>query len=161
MVWSQYGAALDMLDNAITACPESLWSDTARTPQYWYLVYHTLFFLDYYSSGSPRGFAPPEPFTLAELDPAGVMPDRIYTREELRRYLGYGRAKAMAEIEALTDERAARRADYDRPGLTVAELMLQSLRHVQHHTAQLNLILRQVVDAAPGWVTKSSRPLGG
>jgi uncharacterized damage-inducible protein DinB len=35
------------------------------------------------------------------------------------------------------------------------ELMLYSLRHVQHHTAQLNLILRQETGSAPRWVAKA------
>jgi len=29
------------------------------------------------------------------------------------------------------------------------------MRHVQHHAAQLNLILRQQIDSAPGWVAKA------
>jgi uncharacterized damage-inducible protein DinB len=32
------------------------------------------------------------------------------------------------------------------------ELLLYSLRHIQHHTGQLNLILRQVTDSAPRWL---------
>ena len=158
-VWRQFGAAIDMLDNAIMACPEALWADRSRQPQFWYLAYHTLFFLDYYSSGSSRGFTPPAPFTLGELDPAGVMPERVYTREELKRYLEHGRTQAAAEIAALTSARARKRCAFERPDLTVGDLVLYNLRHVQHHAAQLNLILRQVTDAAPGWVSKTSRAL--
>ena len=155
-LWSQFGAAIEMLENAMMACPDSLWSDASRRPQFWYLAYHTLFFLDFYSSGSERGFRPPAPFTLGELDPAGVMPERVYAREELKRYLEYGRAQCLAEIDALTEARARKRCAFDRPELTVGELVLYNLRHVQHHAAQLNLILRQVVDAAPGWVSKGT-----
>jgi hypothetical protein len=32
------------------------------------------------------------------------------------------------------------------------ELFLYNLRHLQHHTAQLNLLLRQRTDSAPRWV---------
>jgi len=35
------------------------------------------------------------------------------------------------------------------------ELLLYNMRHVQHHAAQLNLMLRQAVDSAPGWVAKT------
>jgi hypothetical protein len=35
------------------------------------------------------------------------------------------------------------------------------MRHVQHHAAQLNLILRQQIDSAPRWVVKAKSPLGG
>ena len=39
------------------------------------------------------------------------------------------------------------------------EVVLYHIRHVQHHTAQLNLILRQETDSAPGWVGKATLPL--
>ena len=61
------------------------------------------------SGGSPEGFAPPAPFTLSELDPSGILTERVYTKEELARYLTYGRQKCQAAIEALTDEAAERR----------------------------------------------------
>jgi len=35
------------------------------------------------------------------------------------------------------------------------------MRHVQHHAAQLNLILRQTIDSAPTWVSKTKIKLGG
>ena len=151
---SQLDAAIETLDNAIVACPQELWSDRSRYPEFWYLVYHTLFFLDYYLSESSEGFAPPPPFTLAELDPAGVLPDRVYSQEELRAYLVHGRAKASALLTSLGEEQAHRRSGFARPVTSVAELLLQTLRHVQHHAAQLNLILRQVTDSAPGWVVR-------
>jgi hypothetical protein len=154
-LWQQFGAAIDMLENALRACPEELWSDRSQRPEFWYVVYHTVFFLDFYSSESPEGFAPPAPFTLAELDPAGVLPERVYTKAELQAYLEHGRKKRRAMIEALTDERARQRCGFERLDLTVAELLLYDMRHVQHHAAQLNLILRQKTDSAPAWVAKA------
>ncbi|HEY6552849.1 MAG TPA: hypothetical protein VI669_05815 [Vicinamibacteria bacterium] len=32
----QLGAAIDMLENAVLACPDELWSDRSRQPEYWY-----------------------------------------------------------------------------------------------------------------------------
>jgi hypothetical protein len=95
----QFGAAIDMLENAVLACPDELWhenlwspsSQPAASSQFWYIVYHTLFWLDLYLSGSLEGFAPPAPFTLDELDPAGLYPERPYTRHELQTYLDHGR----------------------------------------------------------------------
>jgi hypothetical protein len=154
-LWQQYGAAIDMLDQAVTACPDDLWSDRSRRPEFWYLVYHTLFFLDLYLSGSVDGFAPPPPFTLDELDPAGVLPERPYTKEELRAYLVHGRAKCHAAIEGLTEEKAQEICVFDWLEMSFGELLLYNMRHVQHHTAQLNLLLRQTVDAAPRWVARA------
>ncbi len=69
-ITSQLDASLAMLDNAMADCPDTLWDD-----------------------GSAEGFRPPAPFGLEELDPAGVLPPRAYTRAELRGYAGHCRAR--------------------------------------------------------------------
>ena len=53
----QFGAALDMLENAVKACPDDLWADRNLRPEVWYLVFHTLFWLDLYLEGPVEGFA--------------------------------------------------------------------------------------------------------
>ncbi len=155
ILWQQFGAAIDMLENALVACPDKLWSDRLRRPEFWYLVYHTLFWLDLYLSESAEGFAPPAPFTLDELDPAGLIPERPYTKDELQTYLEHGRNKCRATIEALTDEKARQRWVFGTVDFSIAELHLYNMRHVQHHAAQLNLILRQTINSAPRWVFKT------
>jgi hypothetical protein len=159
IIWRQFGASIDMLENAILACPEEVWGNKVGWHEFWYLASHTLFFLDLYLSESEEGFRPPPPFGLEELDPAGVLPPRVYTKDELLTYLAHCRAKCRKTIGALTDERANQEAVSLRPGLTFAELQLYNMRHVQHHAAQLNLILRQKTDSAPRWVSKAKIPL--
>ena len=64
-LWRQFGAAIDMLENAVLACPsahwnERLWSDQEQPdyPTFWYLTYHTLFWLDLYLTGKTEGRSP-------------------------------------------------------------------------------------------------------
>ena len=151
----QLGAAIDMLENAIVACPDALWDDRTRNPEFWYVAYHTLFFLDLYLSPSVDGFAPPPPFTLEELDPAGILPERPYTKAELLAYLAHGREKCRAVTGALTEEAAREPRRFGSLDTNLAEMLLDNLRHVQHHAAQLNLILRQETDSAPRWVARA------
>jgi hypothetical protein len=158
-VWRQFGAAIDMLENAIHACPEPLWSDRKRRPEFWYTAYHTVFYLDFYLAPAEAGFAPPPPFTLSELDPDGAMPDRVHGKPEVLDYLAYGRERCRRRIRDLGEAEAAARCGFERRHMSVFELLLYNLRHVQHHTAQLNLLLRQQVDAAPGWVGQTRTPL--
>ncbi|HEX8144719.1 MAG TPA: DinB family protein [Pyrinomonadaceae bacterium] len=155
ILWQQFGASIEMLENALVACPEELWGDRSQRPEFWYVVYHTLFWLDLYLSGSVEAFSPPAPFTLDEMDPRGLMPERVYTKDELQAYLTHGRMKCRATIEALTDEQARRHSVYGSVNSSFLELLLYNMRHVQHHAAQLNLILRQKTDSAPGWVDKA------
>ncbi|MDQ2855087.1 MAG: DinB family protein [Acidobacteriota bacterium] len=158
IIWQQFGAAIDMLENAMLACPEEVWSDHTQQPRFWYVAYHTLFWLDLYLSDSLEGFAPPPPFTLDEIE-AGVIREQAYTREELQKYLEHGRRKCRTAIANLTDERAADRCGFEWVEVSTAELLLYNMRHVQHHAAQLNLILRQTIDSAPGWVSKTQHAL--
>lgn len=156
IIWSQFGAAIDMFENSINACPDDIWDDGTRDfSSYWYMVSHTLFWLDFYLSGASEDFTPQEPFGLEELDPAGVMPERVYTKNELLKYLQHCREKCRNILKNLTKENAERICKFGWGEMTFAELLLDNLRHVQHHTAQLNLILRQKTDAAPRWVTKT------
>ncbi|NIO29692.1 MAG: DinB family protein [Candidatus Latescibacteria bacterium] len=159
-LWQQFGAAIDMLENALLACPDELWNDRSQRPEFWYSAYHTLFWLDLYLSDSVEGFAPPAPYTLDEMDPAGLLPERVYTKDELQSYLEHGRKKCRATIDALTDEKARQRCGFEWVDVSVAELLLYNMRHVQHHAAQLNLILRQTIDSAPRWVKKTKSKLG-
>lgn len=156
-IWQQFGAAIDMLENALLACPEDLWGDRSQHPEFWYVAYHTLFWLDLYLSGSVKGFFPPSPFTLEELDPAGIIPEQPYTKDELLTYLEYGRTKCQATINELTNEKANKRCVFGWGETNVAELLLYNMRHVQHHAAQLNFILRQKTDSAPRWVAKTKK----
>jgi hypothetical protein len=159
----QFAAAIDMLENAIQACQDELWrvrlwgehSTRPELAEFWYIAYHTLFWLDLYLSGSVDGFIPPAPFTLDELDPAGLVPERPYTREELLMYLEHARSKCQATIETLTDEQAKLQCKFPWGELSFAELLLDNMRHVQEHTAQLNMILGQRTGWEPRWVARS------
>ena len=155
IIWQQFGASIDMLENAMQACPEALWSDRSHRPEFWYVVFHTLFFLDLYLSDSDVGFCPPAPFTLDEMDERGILPERVYSKKELQKYLEHGREKCRAMISAMTEEKANRRCGFNWLDISIAEVLLYNMRHVQHHAGQLNLILSQNVDSAPRWVRKT------
>ncbi len=151
-LWQQFGASIDMLKNAIVACPDEHW-DTKD--DFWYLAYHTLFFLDYYLCLDANTFAPPAPFTLSEFEES-ERPPRTYSKEELISYLEYCKNKCYSLITEMTEETAF--TNWTNQSQTMIypliELMMYNMRHVQHHTAQLNLLLRQNINDAPDWVSR-------
>ncbi len=155
---AQLNASIAMLENAIVACPDGLWGDRTRQPEFWYTAFHPIFWLDLYLSPGPDAFTPPAPFTLDELDPAGILPDRVYKKEELLSYLRHGKAKCVAVVTGMTDETASQRCGFDWLELNNAELLLYTMRHVQHHAAQLNMHLRQAGVEPPRWVRRSPLP---
>ena len=118
------------------------------------------FWLNLYLFGQVDGFAPPAPYTLDELDPAGLLPDRRYTRDELLSYLDHGRQKCREAIGTLTDDKANRRCTFLWGEVSYAELLLYNMRHIQEHGAQLNLFLGQEIGKSARWVAQTKSSLG-
>jgi hypothetical protein len=158
ILWNQFGASIDMLINVISNCPDDYFVTHRR---FFYIAFHSTIFLDYYSTIPPRDFSPLLSFTQKE--PAerpkeaidDLIPDKIYSKQEIIEYLEQIRAKCKQIIYALTDEKMNERFkegekqnDMDYP---ILEILLYNLRHTQHHTGQLNMLLRQDIDKHMEW----------
>jgi hypothetical protein len=159
IVWQQFGAAIDMLDHVLRACPnehwrDSVWDDPTDAPGYtefWFIAYHCLAWLDRYLSGAPEDFKPPAPFV------AGRLPDQPYTKAEVQTYLDHCRHKCRVTFETLTDEKASQLCQFPWGGeISFAELQLYNMRHVQEHGAQLSLHLGRTTGFAPDWVERAA-----
>ena len=120
--------------------------------EFWYVAYHTLFWIDLYLTGTEEGYVPPPPFALIEQDDDGPLPPRAYTKDELLAYLSDCRKICQATIESMSDEEAERRCSFGWGEVSFAELLLYTMRHVAGHAAQLHLLLGQKSIAAPNWV---------
>ncbi len=167
-LWQNFGAAMDMLKNAIIACPDELWY---REKKFYYLTYHTVIFLDYYLTIPARDFQPLLSYTiipeheLPEGSVDDVIPDKYYSKEEMLTWLYSVRAKCKTLITQATEDKLTsdwiEADETNMHGLcpstvvnyTVLEILFYNFRHVQHHVAQLNLMLRQKTGSAPGWVS--------
>jgi hypothetical protein len=151
-IWNQFGASLDMLENAINKCPEEHWETKLN---FWYVSYHCIFWTDYYLTREPSTFEPPMPFALSEFDPIGNKPDKVYTKQELISYLEHCRKKASELIVGLTVDKLNDRWVNEYKDYSLLEILLYNMRHIQHHSAQLNFLLRQTIDDAPAWVSQA------
>jgi hypothetical protein len=158
ILWNQFGAGIDMLINVISNCPENYFSTNRR---FYYIAFHSTIFLDYYLTIPPGDFSPLFSFTqkgpddrpLEAID--DVIPDKIYSKKEIVDYLKRSREKCRQVVYALTDEKLNERFkegndpnDMDYP---VLEILLYNLRHTQHHTAQLNMLIRQDFNEHMPW----------
>ncbi|MBL7768731.1 MAG: DinB family protein [Flavipsychrobacter sp.] len=157
-LWNQFGASIDMLTNCIHYIPDDFFSNHKRA---YYLTYHTILFLDYYSSFPPSSFTPLLPYTQLpeEKRPAesigDMIPDAIYTKKELLHYIEVIRAKCIQLIYSITEEtmqlrftEGAEEGDMDYPFL---EIMLYNMRHTAHHVGQLQLLIRQELNQHMEW----------
>lgn len=162
-IWRQFGASIDYLADTMSACPDSLWlTPLWLTPdakperaQFWYVAYHTLFWLDLYLTGAEEGFLPPAPFTLIEQDGDDPLPERVYTKDELQAYLNDCRKRCRATIEALTDETAQHWCRFSWGECSFLELLVYNMRHVHGHASQLNMLLGQNGVSTPDYITQA------
>jgi hypothetical protein len=153
MLWHQFRIPIDMLGDALRNCPDELWETQLWVDepdqwvakgfsQFWYLGYHTLFWLDLYLTGAEEGFAPPAPFDLVEMEDGESLP-RTYSRAELLSYWAVCRQRCEAMVMALSAEEAQRPCAFPWGTVSFGELLLYTLRHVQEHSAQLHMFLGQ------------------
>lgn len=161
-IWQQFGASIDYLEDTIEACPDAFWlaslwqtpNTKAEFSQFWYVSYHTLFWLDLYLTGTEEGYLPPAPFSLIEQDETGPLPERVYTKAEILAFLKDCRQRCKATIDALTDEMAQRHCIFGWGECSFLELLIYNLRHVHGHASQLNMILGQHLGPQPDYVTQ-------
>ncbi len=162
-----YDDALDSLEVVLRDCPDEKWTTSvwqvrlgdrhvwpivrgmgAQLPDaerlqlhsaFCNVAYHVIFFLDHYLDGGTSRPNPPEPFRADEQEPH-VLPERVYTREELLAYLAFAREKATRVLAGLNDERLEAPARIGRP---FGDLLIHNLLQVNGHLAQLQLFLNR------------------
>lgn len=156
IIWQQFGAAIDTLDDVIELCPDHLWTavlwddpDGAGYGQFWFVAYHTLFWIDLYLTGYSEGFVPPAPFIR------GKLPETPYTKEQIQTYLTHCRHKCQSTLEALTEERANQLCTFGWIEASFVEMQLYCMRHVQEHAAHLSFLLTQHGVTGFDWVTQA------
>ena len=112
-------------------------------------------------SGAPGDpFASRATFPQTELAGYEALPDRRYTKEELRSYLATLRADCKSTLTGLTEDEAWRTLSYPwtrGAPATFVELQIYNTRHIQDHAAQLCLFLSAngVSEDALGWVGRA------
>lgn len=158
ILWNQFGASMDMLIHVISNCPEDYFLTNKR---FYYIAFHSTIFLDYYLTIPPEDFSPLLSFTQKEPEDRpkeavdDLIPDKIYSKQEIVDYLKNSRTKCKELIDSLTDEKLNERFtegnepnDMDYP---ILEILLYNLRHTQHHAAQLNMLIRQDFNKHMEW----------
>jgi uncharacterized damage-inducible protein DinB len=84
-----------------------------------------------------------------------LIPDKIYEKREIVAYLKQSREKGKQIVYALNNETLNDKfKEGDNPNdmnYPILEILLYNMRHTQHHTAQLNMLLRQDINKHIEW----------
>ena len=152
---SQYHAALAMLREAIERCPGGLWSSDERKNPFWWIAYHALHYTHLYIQPSESAFRPWEHDQpgLPDLDEP-LETFRSYTKAELLAYWTFCDEMVDDTVDGL--DLLDPESGFSWKKTSRAEHQIASIRHIQHHTAQLTDRLRAAANVGIDWV--GSRP---
>lgn len=84
-----------------------------------------------------------------------LIPDKFYEKREIVAYLKQSREKGKQIVYALNNETLNDKfKEGENPNdmnYPILEILLYNMRHTQHHTAQLNMLLRQDINKHIEW----------
>ena len=143
---SQYQAALEMLKQTITKCPDSIWDSPNDKTKFWHIAYHTLFgeffqpadlvFLASWTLNNTR---------LLLLSQIG----EPYDKETLLEYTVFCQRQVTERVPQLNLETAS---GFDWLPFDKLELQIYTIRHIQQHTGELMERLGTRADVELDWI---------
>ena len=135
-VKSQYYAALEMLKQAIKACPEALWDAPGYESPFWHVAYHVLFYTHLYLQPTEQDFVPWEKQQdgYRSLAPEGERKGEPYSKEDLLAYLELCRKQVEEQVAAVDLEAGS---GFHWLPFDKLETQFYNIRHIQQHTGEL------------------------
>ena len=158
LIANQFEAAFCTLNTCIQRCPETSWDVPVGNYPFCQVMFHTLFFADYYLGENEEAFHR-QPFhrdheqffgdyeQLEDREPVS-----LYEKSSINNYLEHCRTKASQVIASESADSLSARAGFQRREFSRAELHLYNIRHIQHHSAQLSLRLRIDANVDIPWI---------
>lgn len=135
----QFEPSFIMLENIIEICPKSLWAQRNIDPPIWQQIYHILYGIDYWFSKSKEAFVPPA-FAVEVTSVLGEESKGFIEQQEMLEYLKYVKKKTNGFLIKLDcDQISGPSPIYAK--WTNLDVVLEQVRHFQHHLGYLNRTL--------------------
>jgi hypothetical protein len=158
---SQYHASLEMLKEALERCPDELWLDATHVNAFWQIAYHALFYVHMYLQPDLKSFKPWAehqtdvqyqngiPGRPKKDSPLPVMPEP-YTKTQVMTFWSI----CDSMVDDAMDSFDLLEPNSGFPWYTCSKLEHQmiSIRHLQHHAAQLGDRLRTAGGTGLTWL---------
>ncbi len=158
---SQYHASLEMFKEAVNRCPDELWLETSHVNAFWQVAYHTLHYVHMYLQPNLKSFQPwaehqanvQYPNSFAGPSKAGsnlpLIPEP-YTKTQVLKLLTVCDDLVDTAIDSF--DLLDKQSGFPWYTCTKLEHQIISIRHLQHHTAQLGDRLRGVTGSGLEWL---------
>jgi len=136
VIKSQYLASLEMLKNAITQCPESMWIDPEPKNKFWHIAFHSLFYTHLYLQHAEKDFTPFKSMGHLSWETKDEQKIRKpYSRDEILTYLEFCQEEVkgcLSRLDLDSDESGFHWLPFNK-----LELQFYNIRHLQLHTGEL------------------------
>jgi len=157
LIISQLTATLETLNYCIQTCPVSDWQEAHKDAPFSQVVFHTLFFTDFYLGRDSVPFKE-QPFHFKNKDTFGdyeemedKIPEHLYEKPFCLDYLAHCISKLKATVAAETEVTLVGESGIDFRKFSRAELYVYNMRHIQHHAAQLGLRIQMITGKEMPW----------
>ncbi len=157
LILNQLTASLDTLQYCIETCPDNEWQEAHKDAPFSQVVFHALFYADYYLGRDSIPFKE-QPFHTSHKDifkdyeeMEDKIPEHRYEKSFCMDYLAHCISKLKATAEAETAASLAGDSGIDFRKISRAELYAYNMRHIQHHAAQLGLRIQMVTGKEMPW----------
>jgi len=160
---SQYKASLGMLRHTLEKTPSEMWNNDDYNNPIWQIAYHILWSVKFYLGDNTESYvawadAIDGVESLGgsqdwENPDAGVAIEGFHTKEELIVFINDLETNLTNSVLSLPLEE---NSGFEWYPYTRLELHINSIRHIQHHTAQLIERLKaKGVDGFPWWADQN------
>ena len=155
----QFEAALSKLRLCVEQCPGEAWDQPVINHAFCQVAFHALFFADYFLEKGEGGFRE-QAFHRSNADffrdyeeLEDKKPELLYDRDAIIKYALFCRDKAKTAIQSESEESLAAQCEFARQDFSRGERYVFTIRHLQHHAAQLSFKLRHDFGIAIPWVS--------
>jgi hypothetical protein len=150
----QFFSCYQMLETLVELCPNDVWSGSFSGVPFWYQVYHTAYFVDYWL----REDGEEAIFPAMRFDPRippefeWVLPDDVFiSRDQMREYLHLIREKVERMFTSMMVASLLSPAFAQEPQTTRLDAIFPQTRHVMYNLGYCNGILRASDLAEADW----------
>lgn len=157
VIVSQYLAALEMLRQAVSKCPLSLWDSLEDGTKFWHIAYHTLFYTHLYLQDSEQTFTPwikhRDEYQFFDRMPWPPFKQpkigEPFDKDTILEYLDFCRGQVVEQAPRLNLDGPS---GFDWLPFGKLELQFYNIRHLQQHTGELMERLGTRAEVELDWV---------
>ncbi len=156
---NQIKSALCTLSYCITSCPETHWNKPHGDYPFSQVVFHTLFFTDYYLQRDESSFKKQafhrknKKFFRDYEELQEKKPANLYERRQCEEYLKFCIDKCETTLQTDNLETLQGPSGISFKPFARLELYITIIRHIQHHAAQLGLRIQRITGNELPWIS--------